>query len=142
MEKYTVGTRILNVNPDTIGNKVNINKTGTVYKNNGEYVYVEYDDGSTGKSDNPKRYYKIINEQPCSNGATTSQNLMTNIVTFFKNLTLSSDDKLLRKHGLMSECGDFTQVAKDLVTAKTTADNKAFLVEIAQKYEAETKENK
>jgi hypothetical protein len=41
--------------------------------------------------------------------------VMSNIVEFAKNLTLSQDEKLLREVGLKDECGNFTENARQVV---------------------------
>ena len=64
-------------------------------------------------------------------------NIMTTIKEFAKKLILSKEEKLLRKHGLKNDCGDYTQDAKDLVINRLTTDNEKYLLEIAEKKEAE-----
>lgn len=63
--------------------------------------------------------------------------LMDNIIAFAKGLTLSADEKLLRKVGLKNECGDYTPTARELVFAKLCSDNEAYLLDVATKMEAE-----
>ncbi len=65
---------------------------------------------------------------------------MSSIKEFAKNLLLSNEDKVLRQAGLQDSYGEYTQDARDLVIAKLVEENKAYLVEIAEKKEAE--ENK
>lgn len=84
--------------------------------------------------------YKIncpLGEQNKSKG-----NTMSNIIKFAKELTLSADEKLLRKYGLKDECGEYTIEGRELVYRKLVADNGAYLIEIATKKEAEDKEKK
>ena len=64
------------------------------------------------------------------------------IIKFAKELTLSADEKLLRKYGLKDECGEYTIEGRELVYRKLVADNGAYLIEIATKKEAEDKEKK
>lgn len=137
-EHYT-GKRILNVNPDTTGNRTSRGKSGIVKTVTSNTVYVRYDDGTTGHSDNPERYYRITGDAP---KACQSKEGMNNVISFFKNLTVSSDDKLLREYDLQDEAGNFTDTAHELVQAKLVADSKAFLVETAKAFKAEKKANK
>ena len=65
------------------------------------------------------------------------KNIMTTIKEFAKNLVLSTDEKLLRKHGLKDSCGNFTIDAKDLVIEKLTSDNVKYLIDIAEQKEKE-----
>jgi hypothetical protein len=67
------------------------------------------------------------------------KNIMSNIVNFAKNLVLSDEEKLLRKHGLKDECGSYTSDARELVMEKLLKDNETYLVEVATKKEAEEK---
>lgn len=60
-----------------------------------------------------------------------------NVKDFVKKLLLSEDEKLLIKHGLKGECGDYTQEAKDIVINKLVASEEKYLIEIATKKEAE-----
>lgn len=71
---------------------------------------------------------------------TKNNNIMTNIKNYIKNLALTSDEKLLRKYNLKTECGEYTEEAKALIIAKLCADNEAYLIEIVKGLEAE--ENK
>lgn len=60
-----------------------------------------------------------------------NKTIMNKITTFAKNLTLSADEKALRKVGLKTECGDYTQAAIDVVLQDMCAEREARLVEIA-----------
>jgi hypothetical protein len=64
---------------------------------------------------------------------------MTTILEFVKNLSLSEDERLLRKHGLKDDCGNYTAEAYDLVEEKLTKENETYLIEIAKKKEEEDK---
>jgi len=66
-----------------------------------------------------------------------NKTIMTTIKEFAKNILLSKEEKLLRKHGLKNDCGDYTQDAKDLVINRLITDNEKYLLEIAEKKEAE-----
>jgi len=61
------------------------------------------------------------------------------LMEFAKNLLLSSDEKLLRKHGLKDQSGEYTYQAKELVLAKLVEDNKDYLISIANAKEEEKK---
>lgn len=61
----------------------------------------------------------------------TKNSIMTNITTFVKNLALSANEKALRKVGLKTECGDYTQAAIDVVLQDLCTEREARLVEIA-----------
>lgn len=140
MENYEIGTRIQNVNPDrNADDKSTTGLYGNVTANDGKCVRVRYDNGLTGKTDNPYRYYKIINSNRSSN---EPKSMIQTISTFFKNLTVSADDKLLKKHGLMTDNGDFTAQAKEIIATKNTEEEKAYLVELAKKFDAELKAEK
>jgi len=79
---------------------------------------------------------QILDEKPNKHGFKT---IMSKITTFAKNLILSSDEKLLRKHGLHTECGDPTSEAIDLVITKLVKENEAYLIELAKGIELEEK---
>ncbi len=64
------------------------------------------------------------------------------VVKFAKNLKLSKEEKLLRKHGLKDECGDYTGAYRELVNEKFYRDNEAYVVGIATQMEEEDKESK
>ena len=68
--------------------------------------------------------------------------IMTNVVKRIKNLTLSKDDKLLRKYGLIDECGDLTEDGDIALTDILFTENKDKLVAIAEKLEVEDKASK
>lgn len=68
-----------------------------------------------------------------------SLNIMSSIKEFAKNLILSADEKLLRSQGLKTECGDYTQDAKDIVMEKLAKENEAYLIEIAKAKKEEEK---
>jgi len=65
------------------------------------------------------------------------QTIMSKITTFAKNLVLSADEKLLRKYGLHTECGEATEEATDLVIAKLVKENESYLIELATAMQAE-----
>ena len=62
---------------------------------------------------------------------------MSSIIDFAKNIALSADEKLLRKHGLKNAYGEYTADAEKLVENKIMKENEVYLIEIATKKEAE-----
>ena len=72
----------------------------------------------------------------------TNNIMMTNIKNFVKNLTLTSDEKLLRKHGLKNDCGEYTQEAIDVIINKLVKDNEVDLITLAKEIEKEEANNK
>lgn len=63
----------------------------------------------------------------------TNKTIMGTITEFAKNLTLSADEKALRKVGLKTECGDYTAEAQSIVIQTLCKEREAMLVEIANK---------
>lgn len=70
------------------------------------------------------------------------QKVMNSIVKFAKDITLSKEDKLLRKYGLVTECGEYTADAQQVIINKMCEDNKKYLIELAEKIEEEGKSKK
>jgi hypothetical protein len=70
------------------------------------------------------------------------QTIMSKVTSFVKNLTLSADEKLLRKYNLKNECGEYTSEAIDAVKLKLVSDNENYLIEIAKGLEEEENKNK
>ena len=126
MDKYKVGDRILNISPNCSGK--NYGKKGTVQRID-YYCHIRYDDGKEGCSCTPEEDYKLLNKKT----------FMSTVKEFVKALTLSAEEKLMRKHGLKTECGDYTQDAKDAIINKLCAADEAYLVTIAQGLEDEAK---
>lgn len=135
--EYEVGQRILNINPDC--EKENAGEYGEIVAVMCGFVHVEYDNGNTGKSNKPEKYYKIVGHNVAT---ATPKNNVNSIVKFAKNLVLSADEKLLRKHNLKNDCGDYSCEAKEVILAKLFADNESYLIDIAKQKETEDKENK
>lgn len=65
-----------------------------------------------------------------------------NIVERIKNLSLSTDEKLLRKHELVDECGDLTTDGKAILWAILLDTHRETLVAKVREIEAEDKANK
>ena len=66
---------------------------------------------------------------------------MNKVTEFVKNLTLSDTEKLLRKYDLHDDCGENTSVANQAIDEKlyNSPESQAYLLEIAQGLEAESK---
>lgn len=112
-----------------------------------ETVFVIYQDGKVGHSNKPSKYYQVVDCPPC--GSTTSSSAngstkkgMKSIIKFVKNLGLSADERLLRKEGLKTECGEYTGTAIDLVINKICGDNEEFLVKMAKEFKKGRKADK
>lgn len=69
------------------------------------------------------------------------ETIMTTIKSFVKNLTLSADEKLLRKHELHNSCGENTCEAKEAILENfySSPENQAYLLALAQGLEEEAK---
>ncbi len=132
---YQINDRIKSINPDA----VSYGKEGTVYEVTSSRVHVKFDDGSYGDCSREKgaRYYQVISNQI---NKTNNKN-MESIIKFAKNLVLSTDEKLLRKHGLKNDCGDYSKEAEQIVLTKLVKENEAYLVELATKAEEENKKD-
>jgi uncharacterized protein YuzB (UPF0349 family) len=141
MDGYEMGYRILNLR--TGG--TNAGQKGTVVgiDYDTDEVVVEYDNGNIGRSDEPRRYYKIISR---GSGADTASpaptKQMNNILTFVRETFMSADEKAMRKAGLKTDCGTYTEAAKALVIEKLCRENEATLIENAKAFLEEEKANK
>lgn len=62
---------------------------------------------------------------------------MNKIKTFVKNALLSGDEKLLRKHGLKTECGDYTEEAQQIIINDMCKEHESRLIEVAKGLESE-----
>lgn len=131
-QDYEVGMRVLNISTG----KAMSGKEGTVTEVSCEGVSLNYGNGSSGFSNNPNKYYKIITQ------SNTTTKPMDTLINFAKNLVLTSDEKVMRKYGLKNECGDFTELAKQVVINKLCADNVQTLIDLANAKAADDKENK
>lgn len=69
-----------------------------------------------------------------------NNNNMNRLINFVKTLTLSKEEKLLRKHGLKTENGDYTTDAKEVVINTLCAEKEPDLIKIAEGLEAQEKE--
>lgn len=70
-----------------------------------------------------------------------SENIMSNIKQFVKNSLLSKEEKLLRKVGFKSECGEYTQDAIDVVINMIVKEKESELIKIATDIESENINN-
>jgi len=82
------------------------------------------------------------NDGSCPSENKPTKNIMNKISTFVKNSLLSADERLMRKHGLKDEYGEYTNDARELIIAKTIQDNEEYFVTISKNFEAEEKKNK
>lgn len=73
---------------------------------------------------------------PCETNK-QEKTIMENIMDFAKNLTLSKEEKLLRKYNLKDACGAYTYEGKELILQKLYAENEKHLIEIAEAKEKE-----
>jgi hypothetical protein len=64
---------------------------------------------------------------------------INNVVDFAKNLTLSKEEKLMRKHGLKTANGEYTPEAQTIIINKIMKEREADLVTIAEEIEKEDK---
>ncbi|TAL21828.1 MAG: hypothetical protein EPN94_12145 [Nitrospirae bacterium] len=71
------------------------------------------------------------------NSLTLKKTLMSNIIDKVKNLLLSPEEKLLRKHGLKNENGGYTNDFKELAIEKLCKDKEAEIIADVQKIDAE-----
>ena len=83
--------------------------------------------------------WKVIDWAFGSKIKNNKKTFMSKISEFAKNLTLSADEKLLRKHGLKDVNGEFTEEARLIVMNKLVKDNEAHLLTIAQEADKESK---
>lgn len=121
-----------------------------------EYTIVLADDDNTYKLDScdgnwiwPESFELVEPEcEPCVGVWSKAvlinkkEKFMSKATNYIKNLTLTADEKLLRKYGFKDSCGDYTGEAVDLVKAKLVKDNEDYLISIAKGLEEEAKENK
>lgn len=66
--------------------------------------------------------------------------MIKSITKFIKELTLTADEKLLRKYDLKDECGEWTDEAEDALTRKFLDENTDYLIGIAKAYDKMAKE--
>lgn len=79
---------------------------------------------------------------PINNNKKT--NIMSKITSYVKNLTLSADEKLLRKYGLHDDCGNTTYDGKEAIMENfyNSKENQDYLISIAKGLEEEANKNK
>lgn len=133
MNDYKVGTRIKNVAYTPDGQRSdNYGKMGIVDRVSGMEcsIYVAYDDGCAGRSDNPAKDYKIIK---------TSK--MKKLGIMMKKL-LDTDTQTLVKAGYINGDLELTGEGEDALITLLFDDKKADLVNLAQsKLDDEEKED-
>ncbi len=129
MSKFKVGDKIVW--------KTNLFKEGK------EETIIDFDSsGDPILSESGAWYERTIEEFAViiKNKTNLTNKIMTNIKTFVKNLALSADEKELRKAGLKTDCGEYTQDAIDVVIQELCAEKETKLIEIAKGINAENKE--
>lgn len=136
LESYTVGMRIKNVGSYSTNKcdpNTNSGKTGIITDIGDEWVNVKYDDGAFGSSNEPWKYYKIINKKT----------LMNKVSNMMKKL-LDADTQKHIKAGFINGDLDITQAGKDALIELYYSEKKAELTKVADEViaEAEKQENK
>lgn len=138
MNKFKVGDRVEIVLRDNY-NVTGHYPYGAKDKNKGLcIVELSWDDTRFAVYDVDGNYVGIFKNHELKL-VTNNKTNMSNIKTFVKNLALSADEKLLRKHGLKSDCGEYTDEAKEIVINELCKEKEAKLIEIAKGLEAEEK---
>ena len=132
-----------------VGDKVRVLKDKQVScgsfssKENLEYLIITRSDSSYSYDGYDKSDNKITSCSGCYKDEhlellnNTKNTIMSNIIEFAKNLVLSKEEKLLRKHGLKDVNGQFTADAINLVTQKLVNYNQEYLIDIATKKDKE-----
>ncbi len=149
MAKFKVGDRVEMVRYVEVNtlDKPKIGTVHTITEDRGGSCFHEikwwYRVG--GFSNIAETEYELVEEECTPCGTTLinkKQTFMSKATTYIKNLTLSADEKLLRKYGFKDDCGDYTSEGVELVKAKLVKDNEDYLITIAKGLEEEAKENK
>lgn len=158
MNKFRIGDRIENIDPrDDAGD--NYGEEGFVTDIDNTYVYVEYDNGTTGKSKVPEKYYQIISDRNARvNGARATSNTNTHmtpiqltpiqsVLSAVKRALMSTTEKALIDSGLKDACGTYTPTAIAILAQSAAAADVALgtdsvLIAAANAVMAEKKENK
>ncbi len=130
---FKLGQRIKNIDPrENAG--ANVGEKGMIVEIANGKVYVEYDNGDTGNSAKPEKYYQILNEGrickewqdrengydcgPCEKYAdkpSINMNPISSAIKAVKRALMSSTDRALIDAGLKDECGTFTATAIELL---------------------------
>lgn len=101
-----------------------VSKSGAKLQSNVQYIATPQLNNLTNQITSEQLYkFKLRGNSSFLWGESSSNNLtkktlMSKIIDFAKNLCLSADEKLFRKHGLKNECGyttEYEEVVKDLV---------------------------
>lgn len=119
---YSKGLTVNSDNISTIMSQWLDNTSNTTWK-----MYIDEAIGSSGSINNNKK-----------------TNIMSKITSYVKNLTLTSDEKLLRKYGLHDDCGNNTSEAENAIDEKNynSKENQDYLITIAKGLEEEANKNK
>lgn len=135
---FRVGDEVLVLHakqtPSLVGKKVKVTQ-------------IDYDGGVWVESSishwtAPYKELQLLNKLSIVDG--NKKSLMSKITTFVKNLTLSPDEKLMRKYGLKDDCGVVTLEGQDAILANfyNSKENQAYLLSIAQGLDAESEKSK
>lgn len=143
MTKFKIGdvVRVINNDSENISSDVSIGEIVTIDENSTCPYFIRKNElyRGCGKED----CFELVEESniKTNDGSCTSENKATNIMSkiseFVKSSLLSADEKLLRKYGLKSDCGEFTMEAQNLVITKLVKENENYLVEQAKALEVE-----
>lgn len=116
---------------------------GTIF-NVGDIVILAYDDNSAAPlfkrlSDSLRVYVWIYNLEYYDDPSeaipliTTSKNIMTNVLEFFRSMTATADEKLLKELGIEDPIGTPTDTGLKLSAELSYRANRAEIIEIAKK---------
>jgi hypothetical protein len=139
--KYKIGDRVRVVrnNPENVLGKLGIGSEFTISKIEKSclnYIgwWIHPLDGDPSAIDE----VELIN--CCDETISSAKNIMTNIIDFAKELTLSENERLLRKQGLKNSCGDYTEESRELVINRLCSEQEEYLIKVAKaKEESEKK---
>lgn len=115
----------------------------TITNFNQEVILVKRDDGERGYGPNGEWRIKTSSEatieiiESSSSSETSMPTTASNIMEFFANLTATAEEKLLKKYGLEDPIGTPTSVGLSLSAQIQYKANRAAIIEIAKKMEAE-----
>ncbi len=148
--KFKIGDKIRGISADIKGCEGIIEgDTGAGWKikiTKGSSEYPNAEDLKEGVTCSRTTYWINHIELITNESSNTSQNtvgkIMNNITKFVKNMTLTADEKLLRKFGFKNDCGEYTQDAKDFAILKLCEEKEVLMVEVAKGLDKEEKASK
>ncbi len=149
---FREGDRIKCINRPDSGKNGNFGKLGKVTEVDSDgTVFVEYDDGNTGYTTHPERYYQKVTYSGYKAGSTKvvsgttrrqSNNMIEGAINAVKRMTLTTDDKKLIRVGFMTECGLYTEEAQTVVNQDACAAARTRLLAVADSIIADRKDAK